>query len=100
MSIYKEFIGKYVICRSRVEGLNAGFVVNCDETGVILSEARRLWYHGPQKGAWYEAIALYGLSKDSKISEPATKLISEDYSLTIVNDAAKESILSVSSYEG
>lgn len=37
-----NLIGKYVIIRSRNEGLNAGVLVEADETGVVLKEARRI----------------------------------------------------------
>jgi hypothetical protein len=63
-SLQASFVGKYVICRSRSEGLNAGVVVAADKTGVVLKDCRRLWYHKPlREGAcWYEAIANSGLS--------------------------------------
>ncbi len=89
---YKE---KYVICRTRNEGINAGLVVEADETGVILAQARRLYYHRPsdKKLSWYEGVALEGLSNDSKIGAPVEKIIVEDYSLTICTDKAKASII-------
>ena len=36
--IYDGYIGKYVICRTRNEGINAGRVVKLDETGVVLED--------------------------------------------------------------
>lgn len=38
----------YVICRTRNEGINAGYVKDLDSTGVILEDARRLYYHKPK----------------------------------------------------
>ena len=102
MNLFSEFIGKYVICRTRNEGLNAGLVVAADGTGVILADARRLWHHKPlKKGAsWYEAIANSGLDASSKVSEPvAKKLISEDYSLTLCCAEAEKSIREIEAYE-
>ena len=101
--MYSEFIGKYVICRSRNEGLNAGVVHACDETGVVLSEARRLWYHKPLKpgASWYEAIANSGIAPESKLSEAVDKkLISEDYSLTLCTDEAAKTIKEATAHEG
>ncbi len=94
-TIYSALIGKYAICRSRNEGLNAGVVIGADETGVLLGEARRLWYHKPAKegAAWYEAIANSGISYDSKISEAVDqKLIVENYSLTLCSAEAEKSL--------
>lgn len=93
-SIYDGFVGKYVIVRSRNEGINAGKVLELDETGVILEDARRLYYHRPanKELSWYEGVALEGLSKDSKVGTEVTKLIIEDYSLTVCSREAEKSI--------
>jgi hypothetical protein len=90
----KSFVGKYVIVRSRNEGINAGKVLELDETGVILEDARRLYYHKPANKnlSWYEGVAKEGISKDSKVGEPVLKLIIEDYSLTVCTDEAEQSI--------
>lgn len=93
--IADSMVGKYVIVRSMNEGVNAGFVERADETGVILLEARRLWYHKPADPAlsWYEGVAVSGVSKDSKLSCPVErKAIIEDYSMTECTDVAKKSI--------
>lgn len=100
--IYSELIGKYVICRSRNEGLNAGVVIAADKAGVLMGEARRLWYHKPAKegASWYEAIANHGLDPASRISEPVgKKLISEDYSLTLCTAEAEASIRGFAAHE-
>lgn len=91
----KNYIGKYVIVRSRNEGINSGIVKDIDETGVVLTEARRIWYHKPKdkSTAWYEGVSISGLSEDSKISTKCIeKIIIEDYSLTICSKEAQESI--------
>lgn len=92
--IYDRYIGKYVICRSYIEGVNAGKVLELDETGVILQDARRLHYHEPlaKSLSWYEGVALTGLSDDSRIGAPVEKLIAERYSLTVCTDASEKSI--------
>lgn len=93
-SLYGRYIGQYVICRSRNEGINAGKVLKADETGVILEDARRLYYHKPKNKelSWYEGVALEGLSNDSKVGAEVEKLIVEDYSLTVCSKAAEKSI--------
>lgn len=97
-----RLIGEYVICRSRNEGINAGYLVDADETGCVLGEVRRLWHHEPKENAsWYEGVALYGLSDASKISVKALeKTIIEDYSLTLCTLEAKKSIEGFKSHEG
>jgi hypothetical protein len=97
-----RLIGEYVICRSRIEGVNAGYLVDADETGCVLSEARMLWSHEPKKNAsWSEGVALYGLSDNSKISvKTQEKIIIEDYSLTLCTPEAKKSIEEFKSHEG
>ena len=92
--LYGRYVGKYVICRSRNEGVNAGKVLAADETGVILEDARRLYYHKPanEKVSWYEGVAKAGLSRDSKIGTSVEKIIVEDYSLTVCTADAEKSI--------
>lgn len=90
-------IGKYVIVRTRNEGINCGRVVMADHTGVVLEEARRIYYHRPKdpKVSWYEGVAETGLHPDSKISgEVSRKYIIEGYSLTICSAAAEQSLKS------
>lgn len=93
-SLYSRYIGKYVICRTRNEGINAGKVLALDETGVILEDARRLYYHKPAntKLSWYEGVAIDGLSSDSRVGASVEKVLAEDYSLTICTDKAEKSI--------
>jgi len=94
-SLSTSFIGEYVIVRSRSEGINAGTVVTADESGVLLKNCRRLWYHEPldKTLSWYEGVAISGLSENSKISTPVLlKLIIEDYSIISVSEVAIKSI--------
>ncbi len=95
-SIATRMIGKNVIVRSRNEGINVGTVVLADETGVELKNCRRIWYHKPKNKnlSWYEGVAVSGLSDDSKVSGTvSTKVIIEEYSMTICDDEAFKSIM-------
>lgn len=89
-----RYIGQYVICRSRNEGVNAGKVIALDDTGVILEDARRLYYHRPinKNVSWYEGVARDGISADSKVGAAVEKVIIEDYSLTVCTNTAEKSI--------
>lgn len=96
-SIAAAYIGRFVLVRSRNEGVNAGTVIACDKTGVQLGEdCRRLWRHRPadESTSWYEGVSIHGLSADSKISAPVHgKIIVEDYSMTLCTAKAKKSIM-------
>ena len=89
-------IGKKVIVRSRNEGINAGIVVLADHTGIELTSCRRLWHHKPLNKdlAWYEGVAVSGISSDSKVSGTVdSKIIIEDYSMTECADDAFKTIM-------
>ena len=100
-SFLNDYIGKYVIVRTRNEGINAGYVEKIDETGVVLKDARRIYYHKPKDSSvsWYEGVSLTGFSKDSRISAKTSKVIIEDYSLTLCSDKARNSIENHDSHE-
>lgn len=101
-NLYVRAIGKYVIVRSQNEGMNFGKVVEADETGIALADARRIWYHEPEDKSqvWYEGVANSGLGKDSKISSAVSmKVIVEDYSMTFCTDKAIKSLLEFKSHE-
>jgi len=89
-----DFSGRYVIVRTRNEGVNAGLVVENGAGFVHLKDARRLWKIIPPSSSekWYEGVAKSGLGDGSQISIEAEKLISEDYSITVCTAAAEESI--------
>ncbi len=94
-NLTKGAIGKYVIVRSLNEGLNAGTVVKADETGIILKNARRLWYIKPKDSSesWYEGVAKVGLHETAKVSSIVSeKIIVEAYSITFCTHTAEISI--------
>jgi len=94
-TLASTLIGKKVIVRSRNEGVNAGIVVLADQTGIMLTSCRRIWYHKPKdtKVSWYEGVAETGISPDSNVSCTTEKTIIEDYSATICKSEAFDSIM-------
>lgn len=99
--IFKKMIGEYVVVRSRNEGINAGFLEDADETGCVLKDCRRLWWHKPavKSESWYEGVCNHGLSDDSKVSAAVErKVIVEDYSIVQCTDKAKKSIQGAKSH--
>ena len=99
-SVHADALGRYVICRSRNEGVNAGKVILIEKGAVKLEDARRLHTHAPldKNTAWYEGIAKTGISSDSRLSEAVDKIIDEDYSLTYCTKEAEESIRNAPSH--
>ena len=94
--IQSACVGKNVIVRSYSEGINCGTVVAADETGIILSNCRRLWYHKPldKKTSWYEGVSISGISRDSKVScTVGTKIIVEKYSVLFCSENAYNTIM-------
>ena len=101
-SILDTSIGKYVLVRSKNEGINAGYMEAADKTGCVLTDARRLWYHKPKDSgtAWYEGVSQSGFHEKSKISCPVIrKYIIESYSVTECSQKAIDSIKSHPNYE-
>jgi hypothetical protein len=100
LGVATRYVGKYVIVRSRNEGVNAGKVIEADSTGVLLEDARRLWWHRPKskEDSWYEGVAKHGISNDTKCSCPRDKAIIEDYSMTVCSSESEESIRSAVSH--
>lgn len=95
MSIFNYIRGKYDLVRSHSEGVNAGKVLEADASGVVLQDARRLWFHVPaeESQSWYEGVANTGLGPRSKVSAVVPlKVIVEDYSMTVCSVMAEESI--------
>ena len=93
--MFKSLVGKWVIVRSRNEGINFGKLKEATEHGCVIENAQRIYYHKPadNKQAWYEGVANSGLHSDSKISGAVkSKIIIEDYSLTKCTKTAVKSI--------
>lgn len=94
-NITTRMIGKYVIIRSRNEGINAGILIDADESGCVLKNAKRLYkpISKDRSLSWYEGVAVSGLGDKSIVSgEVKEKVIIEDFSITLCTEVAKKSI--------
>lgn len=88
-------IGEYVIVRCRDAGVHAGTLEACNGREAVLTDARRLWYHRPavRTSSWYEGCALYGLSKDSKVSATVSRrYLTETCDIVMCTPTAARSI--------
>jgi len=100
-NILDRHVGKYVLVRSRNEGINFGLVVAAEKGAILLAKARRLHYHIPldSSQSWYEGVANSGLADNSRVSaEVDEKAIVEDYSITVCSQAAIKSIQGYKTY--
>ena len=100
-SQYDAFIGKYVIVRHRMMGVNFGKVVAFDDNNITLTESRKLWkWNIKDVGVCLEDVAISGLNPDtskSKVSSTVTLVIipnNQNLSCLIeVSEQAKNSII-------
>jgi hypothetical protein len=93
--ITQSAIGKWVLVRSINEGVNFGLVEEADETGIVLTNARRLWslFSDRDEPAWYEGVSIVGPATNSNLTAKASKkIILEDYSITFCSDEAIEKL--------
>jgi len=71
-------IGTKVIVRCKDAGVHFGTLVSYEGREALLLNARRLWYWKCIKGHSLNAVALYGLHKDSKIPAAVEKIALTD----------------------
>lgn len=100
MPIDNGMIGKFVIVRCRDAGVHAGFLESQNGRECVLSNARRLWYWKPAKGAAFlSGIAVEGLDKSSKIGAPVRIHLTENCEIIECTATASKSIQGMPSYE-
>ena len=64
-------IWDYVIVRSYYSGVIYGkYMWKSIEWGIILHESRRLWYRQSKQWVSLSELSIYGIKKDSKVTEP------------------------------
>jgi hypothetical protein len=91
-------IGRYVIVRCRDAGVHAGVLVETEGRACTLNEARRLWYWKPFEGAFLSAVAVSGLSDESKIGVPVDIHLTDDCEIILCTHDAEQSIRSKKDY--
>ena len=85
-------IGKYVIVRCRDAGVHAGVLKSHYGRECVLLASRRLWYWKPLKGGLLSAVALYGLSAESKLGAPIAIHLTENCEIVRCSKEAEDSI--------
>jgi len=94
------FVGNYVIVRCRDAGVHAGVLEHYDGRMCVLSEARRLWRWFPLSGAFLSSVAEKGLSGESQIGEPQSRImLTENCEIALCSKAAEMSIRSQKAYK-
>jgi hypothetical protein len=96
MSISKELIGKYVMCRTFSAGVFAGTLISLEDKVALLKNARRIWYW--EGAATLSQLAAEGTKFPEKCKFPCEVeevLLTEAVEIIPITDKAKESIASV-----
>jgi hypothetical protein len=92
-SIDNKMIGKYVIVRCTDAGVHAGVLESHYGRECVLTEARRLWYWKPTRGAFLSAVALYGLDSVSSIGAALPRIhLTENCEIIECSNEAASSI--------
>ena len=92
-------VGKYVIVRARDAGVHSGVLEAHHGRECVLSEARRLWYWMPRKGAFLSAVAEHGLSEESKVGTPQARLhLTENCEIALCSAEAEGSIRALTAH--
>jgi hypothetical protein len=76
-----QWIGKYVVVRTRDAGVHAGVLKSRSGRECELSESRRLWRWrvNGNKGITLSDVATHGLdTRDTKLGAPVSILLTED----------------------
>lgn len=95
-----QWIGKYVIVRTRDAGVHAGKLKSRNGRECELTEARRLWYWKvANNGAFLSGIATQGLDHGaSQVGAPIDVLLTENCEIIACNDDAAKSIAEAPTY--
>lgn len=83
-------IGDYVILRSYYSGVIYWKYMGKDSDGyIVMHEARRLWYRQAKKWISLSEVALYGIKKDSKVTEPVNITVQDPTVCEIIKCSAE-----------
>lgn len=95
-----EWIGKYVVVRTRDAGVHAGILKSRDGRSCELTESRRLWYWKvADKGAFLSGVATLGLDPASKVGAPIDVVLTENCEIIACTQQAAQSIAQAPTYE-
>ncbi|WP_226019749.1 hypothetical protein [Novosphingobium sp. FKTRR1] len=96
-----QWIGKYVVVRTRDAGVHAGILKSRTARECELTESRRLWYWKvAENGAFLSGVATNGLDyKASKIGAPIDVLLTENCEIIACSEKAAQSIAQAPTYE-
>lgn len=96
-----QWIGKYVVVRTRDAGVHAGILKSRDGRACELTESRRLWYWKvADKGAFLSGVATLGLNhKDSKAGAPIDIVLTENCEIIATTEKAAQSIAQAPTFE-
>ena len=96
-----QWIGKYVVVRTRDAGVHAGILKSRDGRACELTEARRLWYWKvADKGAFLSGVATLGLNhEDSKVGAPIDIVLTENCEIIATTEKAAQSIAQAPTHE-
>lgn len=85
--------GDYVVVRCSAAGVHAGRYLRHDGPEVHLTDARRLWYWRPARGAFLSGVARYGLASDSKVGTAVDIILLDACEIIAASKDAAESII-------
>ena len=86
-------VGKYVLVRCRDAGVHAGVLESHAGRECVLTESRRVWSWEPTRGKTLSAVALSGVTKNSKVAAALPRIhLTENCEIMQCSDAAEQSI--------
>jgi hypothetical protein len=96
-----QWIGKYVVVRTRDAGVHAGVLKSRSARECELTESRRLWYWKvADNGAFLSGVATKGIDhRQSKVGAPIDILLTENCEIIACSEEAAQSIAQAPTYE-
>lgn len=74
-NIFQDFIGKYVLVRHNLMGVNVGYLKNYDNNNILLSESRKLWRWQAKDSIALESVAKKGITTGTKATHEVKSVI-------------------------
>ena len=73
--INSYLIGNYVVVRCKDAGVHAGYLIDYKERVAVLSKSKRLWYWKAAKNSFLSAVAVHGITDESKTGDVIETII-------------------------